>query len=58
MKRGMPIYVFEQNDEEELLSEENNAVKAALSDEVIGQETRKFGADVFEDQSDLEKKVE
>lgn len=35
---GLPIYVFEQNDEEQLLKEEGNSVKAVLEGTALGNE--------------------
>lgn len=54
-QRGLPIYVYEQNDEEQLISEESKEVRAALEDTIIGQEARRQGAeDVMTEVSDLE----
>ena len=57
--RGLPIYVFEQNDIEQLLEEESNEVKQAIEETVVAQEgQRKENDDLMTEKSDFEKKVE
>lgn len=55
--RGLPIYVFEATDQEELLHEEGTTGRAALGTEA-GEEAEKRARDVSIEQSDLEKAVE
>jgi hypothetical protein len=55
--RGLPIYVFEVTDQEELMHEESTASKAALGTEA-GEEAEKRARDVSIEQSDLEKAIE
>lgn len=57
--RGLPIYVFEQNDMEQLLKEETDEVKQAVADTVVAEEGQKEeSADAVSTKSDLEEKVE
>lgn len=57
--RGLPIYVFEQNDIEQLLEEESNEVKQAIEETVVAQEgQRKVNDDLMTEKSDFEKKIE
>jgi hypothetical protein len=58
---GLPIYVYEQNDMEQLLSEENDDVKASIENTALGHEAEhddQAGSDVSSDLSSFEKKVE
>lgn len=54
---GLPIYVYEQNDMEQLVSEETDAVKAAMADSAVGRGAEhddQAGTDIQTDQSSLE----
>ena len=53
----MPIYVFESNDEEQLIKEERSDIRDALMNTFIGKQTLKDG-DVSTDTSDLEEDVD
>lgn len=57
---GLPIYVYEQNDMEQLISEESDEVKGALGRTALGQEADhddQAGADISTDESALEHEV-
>jgi len=54
---GLPIYVFESNDEEQLLSEESGRIKAAVSGSEIGREALRT-ADNSIDKSSWEASLE
>lgn len=54
---GLPIYVYEQNDMEQLVSEETDAVKAAVADSAVGRGAEhddQAGTDIQTDQSSFE----
>lgn len=58
---GLPIYVYESNDIEQLVAEETDAVKQAYSDTSVGQESAlddPMGADVSTELSDLDEQIE
>lgn len=55
--RGLPIYVFEATDQEELLHEEADTNRAAAGTEA-GEEAEKRARDVSIEKSDLERAVE
>lgn len=55
--RGLPIYVFEATDQEELLHEESSTNRAAVGTEA-GEEAEKRSRDVLIEKSDLERAVE
>ena len=57
--RGLPIYVFEQNDQEQLMKEETKVVKEVIEDTVVGEQALKPAeADVMVERSDMEQKLE
>lgn len=57
--RGLPVYVFEQNDQEQLLREETSEVREGVEDTVVGQEAaRQESGDVMTEVSDLEALLE
>lgn len=54
---GLPIYVYEQNDMEQLVSEETDAVKAAMAGSAVGRGAEhddQAGTDIQTDQTQLE----
>jgi hypothetical protein len=56
--RGLPIYVFEEKDMQQVVKEEGDEVIEAVEDEAIGIESQKeISADVSTAKSDLEEKV-
>jgi len=57
--RGLPIFVFESNDEEQLLKEEGSEVSSAFAGSEIEKEAQhQESADVMTETSELEAKVE
>lgn len=61
MSDGLPIYVYEQNDIEQLVAEETDAVKQALEDTSVGHEAAlddPMGADISTELSDLDAAIE
>lgn len=57
-KRGLPIYVFEEVDQEEFFREEGDDVRRGMEGSEAGDEADKIAAgDVSIEKSDLEKKV-
>lgn len=56
--RGLPIYVFEQNDEEQLLSEEKSDVREAIEhSEAYELGEQELKTDVMTQKSDLETEI-
>lgn len=45
-KRGLPIYVFEETDQEELIKEESNDVRDAIENTIEGKEIDRIDQDV------------
>lgn len=56
--RGLPIFVFEQNDMEQLIKEEKSQIKAAMADSAIIKETQnQIASDTMTEKSELEIKL-
>jgi hypothetical protein len=57
--RGLPIYVFEQTDEEQLLKEEGNSIRASVEGTAVGAEMQhQLSTDIMIEKSELEKELE
>lgn len=57
--RGLPIYVFEENDVPQIIKEETDDIQQAVANETVGVEAQKEqGVDISTTTSDLENKIQ